>query len=772
MKVHRVRIGRICLLALFVWLAPQASAQPRGTIREDRQPATALTSLEPELTTVRDLKEEINLYNLILGLQLGRSQMLEILKLAEEAAAMQREYLDSCRRPEVVQSVRSLDNVLACLKKGRFAPKEVELMAHAAEAHLLRLRRDYFARLNALETKVWDLLSPAQRLILTNYRECLIPEADVKNPVNLGQAEVSEHLVDLLGNIRNLPETDLDAALDKVVGEMFAQLDKKFRLTALGSADRERARIKEVFKRARALSAVDFELQKAELAKEAKPQFVNQLHAEVESFQKKMQQMIGGVSKIGKQLLHPKVIPILRARMTAPLVTCDDSPEETRKKYELLSTLNREGKPAPSVEKLADYLGLSDLTRQTFSQIIVNFQKQALKIFMTKSEQGSSPFLVMMRAKTSGLSGPESAALLQQAFVETFPGRAHSFLEELVGVKLKTYAELRKQLNEHTYSRFQELDVDLLDIRTGYEIGKGEWAAGNGGVESDLGEEPNLVAVTRRLHLDQAQSERVHTILVEHQKAVGQLLRKGEPGKTPFDALQQVFLNQGSQEHMTAFLTTLQNRIGSGTETYFESLLECNRETWLRLERELPADVFTALARLNLDISKIKTGYNPFTGEACSWQDLEFQEKGERLRERHGIGKKAKMTDLFTLMSVQDEKVKEMVLKTLQEGQKKAFTLLSQPGESGEPPLDKLTLTGGAEGMKTFFKALMGKVKGKTTTFMQELETIKRDTFDKLKDVLPNAPYLLFRSLNLDLLDIDAGYNLGFEIMKRRVSSW
>ncbi|HNV71608.1 MAG TPA: hypothetical protein PKO06_18025, partial [Candidatus Ozemobacteraceae bacterium] len=596
---------------------------------------------------------------------------------------------------------------------------------------------------------------------------------DLKNPVNLGQAEASGQMVELLTRVQALPEAGADAAIDKVIAELFVMMDKKLRLTAMGAADQEKARIKAVLLKVRGMSPIDFELQNADLAKEAKPRFVDQLHHEAALFQEKMLKVIGGVSKIGKQLLHPQVIPMLRARLKAPAAVCDLTPADLKTRTELLATLNREGKPAPAVDKVAAFLGLNEQTKATFVEAIVDFQKRAFKILMTQNDRGVSPFLTMMRAKASGLPPQESAALLHQAFVETFPGKTHSYFEELINEKLKTYSDIRRIMSVREFARLSELDVDLMDVRTGYEMGRGSMGEGEGGENAgELGEEPNLVAIVRHLRLDRAQGEKIHAILTEHQKSIGLLFRQGEPGKTPFDALVKVFQSQGDKECVAAFLTTLQNRVASGTVTYFEIMLDRNRETWRRLEKALPDDAYAALAHLGLDLMKVKTGYNPFTGDGCSWEDLEYQEKGERTRKKHGIEKKATVTALFTLMSVQDETVKDKVVKALQEGQKKAFALMSQPGENGNAPIDQLKLTGGAEGMKVFFQALMGKVKGKETTFMKELETIKRDTLVKLKDILPNAPYQLFRSLNLDLLDIDAGYNIGFELMKRRVSSW
>jgi len=41
---------------------------------------------------------------------------------------------------------------------------------------------------------------------------------------------------------------------------------------------------------------VDLKLQKADLAKEVKPRFIDQLHVESDQFQQKMQQMLGGVT--------------------------------------------------------------------------------------------------------------------------------------------------------------------------------------------------------------------------------------------------------------------------------------------------------------------------------------------------------------------------------------------------------------------------------------------------------------------------------------------
>jgi len=126
------------------------------------------------------------------------------------------------------------------------------------------------------------------------------------------------------------------------------------------------------------------------LAKEVKPRFIDQLHVESDQFQQKMQQMLGGVTKIGKELLHPQVVPTLRARLTSPTTVCETSPRDRKAKAEILGTLNREWKPSPAVAKVAEYLGLNETRKKSFSATIIAFQKRALQSLITKNDKGAS----------------------------------------------------------------------------------------------------------------------------------------------------------------------------------------------------------------------------------------------------------------------------------------------------------------------------------------------------------------------------------------------
>ncbi len=71
----------------------------------------------------------------------------------------------------------------------------------------------------------------------------------------------------------------------------------------------EKSRVADIFKRARELSDLDFEVQKSELARELK-------EPHEKAMQSRHRRRKGDLDKLGRFLLDPKLIPILEKRLS------------------------------------------------------------------------------------------------------------------------------------------------------------------------------------------------------------------------------------------------------------------------------------------------------------------------------------------------------------------------------------------------------------------------------------------------------------------------
>ncbi len=731
--------------------------------------APDIPSLDMEFLPIRPLKEEINILNLLNALDLSREQMKKILGLATRARALQMGHFDGSD-PVLGRGRKAFGDLLQYLRKGEPAPRDIELQAEAADAELSRRRRQYFGRLNSLEKEAEQVLSEGQRRLVAGYRECLIPETDLKNPVRVGQAQSGVIFGDLIDQACRLPEEEAETGTRKIVEAVFGFLGKKFNLSAL-NVEAEKERMRGVLLKARALSPSDRELRKAELAGELKPRFIGDLHQEADVFMGKIARVAGGVGKIGKQLLSARVIPILELRLSNPEAFSTKPPEDSDEKRALLSNLNSAGKVAPTVAQISQYLKLEGKERETFEQRLIKFQKEALTVLMTRNSQGVSPLAVILAGGPS-LAGEEPGASFFNLLLDPMPGKECSYQEELIRLKLEALNDLRGVIEKGKFLRFTGLNLDMIDIKTGFSgpLGLGrdrQSTAGQGG------DSPSFLAVCRTLGLDPRNSEPFRQLLIAHQKNLIGLFKNGAPGNTPLESLARMVSDPGDITLRAAFFQSLQEKVASESSTYLEKIMEADRVTLEGIQGLLPPEVFDRFRALNLDLMKIQAGFNALANIEYSLDDLEYQEKKDSVRNRFGIGARASLEEIFSALNLHDSVLQGKFRGIIQSCQKDAFNLLSQPGEDGKVPVDQLaTLAKNPKGRGTFFLSLMKKVKGSSETFIQGIESVKKKVNLELEKILGKNEFHLFRSFNLEILDIDSGYNPGFELMKRRVKGW
>jgi hypothetical protein len=231
--------------AAFEPLCKLAGRQPPPTLRQavqvyrDGTPECPRSLFAEREAEIGCLRKEINNWNLINGLQLDQEQIGQVLALYDGSA------LGTRPTP------------------GRQAP-------HAQTVELAKLER-------AFE----DVLNPGQRQVLADYKACLIPPKNLKDPVRVGQASDNASGYErLLERARKLDGVRLRRAVDEV-------LDREVKHTGLlSTAERQKraALLRQTARRAAAMSDTEFELGKADLAARiAPPDRLKELHQQVEA---------------------------------------------------------------------------------------------------------------------------------------------------------------------------------------------------------------------------------------------------------------------------------------------------------------------------------------------------------------------------------------------------------------------------------------------------------------------------------------------------------
>lgn len=273
----------------------------------------------PGLQELEEIRDDISLLNLLRGLYLSRNQVEQLCLLAEKAH-QQRETVKALYVRDQAAILKTFKGLREALLLAPGREKEAQGSAHDLSQRMEEVVGRTIDQLNRLEKEVTTILSTSQQSIVSDFKPCLIPPQDLKNPVRVGQAGASQGLLGKVADLIYATPADIWQArgtgvLDKVAvhleqetGEMKASMRQDIR-----------RRLSEAAEKIRTASPIDYPLRKAELAAEL----------QLIDYDKKMRNGRYPLGKIGKWFLSESAHRVLPAWKQAlenglDLVDADD----------------------------------------------------------------------------------------------------------------------------------------------------------------------------------------------------------------------------------------------------------------------------------------------------------------------------------------------------------------------------------------------------------------------------------------------------------------
>jgi len=264
--LHPAAADPLCRLA---GVEPTHTMRGAAQVLQQGTPAHPIDRHREQQARVRCLRTEINNWNLINGLHL---------------------------------SVEQIDRVTRVYDATRPALAELKSRGRGPDA-----RRDLAAAVLELETAVEQVLNRGQREVLAEYKACLIPPKNLKDPVRVGQANDSSQLERFLTRARRLTPQRTDAAID----ELLAKETEHVGPLPASEQQERRTLLRKTIEDARRLSDVDFAIQKGELAARiARRDRVRELKTEIAALTHDR----GLPGPISRFILQPEFIEQLRIR--------------------------------------------------------------------------------------------------------------------------------------------------------------------------------------------------------------------------------------------------------------------------------------------------------------------------------------------------------------------------------------------------------------------------------------------------------------------------
>ena len=291
--------------------------QPRGDVGA----MLAGESQEGE-ARLRALFMDISTINLLNGLRTTREQTQAVLDLAREADKRNTDAPDAdLYRVTLAKALEAYESFKAEANKGEPPGQRLSRNALYYENRIQALQaqraRHADGFLAELDQRLQKALTEGQLQIVESFEPCLVPPRDLKDPVRAGQVE-SDRGVKVLARLRGIPQGVWDREKERMAerhvqmaieGDQLQITDEKARAAA-------RQAFIDAVEKARGMSDVQFEMEKGTLAAAFSRKQARQALFE-RSRVARPKALPQRVSRAARWLLHPRVIPILEARLAS-----------------------------------------------------------------------------------------------------------------------------------------------------------------------------------------------------------------------------------------------------------------------------------------------------------------------------------------------------------------------------------------------------------------------------------------------------------------------
>jgi len=213
----------------------------------------------------KDLRREIQIINLVNGLELSPAQKKIILNKALQSQQWRQEAQNFYLSKEAELNI-ILETIKNLRLENKEVPPELARQFHQLEDQLKKQKVDFQEKIASLAQEIEKALEPHQLYALQNYVPCVIPP---KGESRIGQVVDVQGIGRRLARLRSLPDPLYQRRKHDIINQTIEGIKLKtgFIPDEATTADLT-AKLGDFYDRLRNLSEVDFEIKKEALAKE------------------------------------------------------------------------------------------------------------------------------------------------------------------------------------------------------------------------------------------------------------------------------------------------------------------------------------------------------------------------------------------------------------------------------------------------------------------------------------------------------------------------
>jgi hypothetical protein len=255
---------------------------------------------EKDLQDIRQLREDIQVINLLNNLDLKKAQMKFIIEKAEEAKSIQNDKLNkitACKS----EAYSTYGAIKQEVEDGRAVLEKKDAKNFIEIKHKIEsITKEAQTRIDKIAQEVELKLGPHQLVALDNYKPCIIPRLASGR---IGQSDPSTGIMKILEQVKAAPESKYTQRRDTLVNRILERVKEKAPRGFTVEEPKARTEIMETFERIRNMDGIDFQIKKASIAQELRDKI----------FPKNIE--ISRKDKIKRFLLSGNVINILQKRL-------------------------------------------------------------------------------------------------------------------------------------------------------------------------------------------------------------------------------------------------------------------------------------------------------------------------------------------------------------------------------------------------------------------------------------------------------------------------
>lgn len=300
---------KVTLVKTVVWgLLTFLIAMPLGSATCEGAPK----GLKAILEETSAVSADVSLLNLINGLNLDSSQLKRLAGLNRRAGEIRNSAVEKAR-PLSDRFVVAMEKLKSALIDESNQSETLGQEAAGLKHELKEIAGECIAEVANLADQAEKILSDTQRMVMENFKPCIIPPRNFKDPVRVGQAASSAVKEKILKKVRQMPEKQYMTRKEKLIDRFIVRSEK--RLGSLSNDEKStlRKRAIEMTDRVRAMEDADFQADLGKLAEELKPPQAEEMDL-LDDLRKKVRSRKPHPGAMTKWFLVPTALPILESK--------------------------------------------------------------------------------------------------------------------------------------------------------------------------------------------------------------------------------------------------------------------------------------------------------------------------------------------------------------------------------------------------------------------------------------------------------------------------